>query len=412
MSEKINYLTPVGRMVTGDLFKPNTTNMDGSPLLVKSGPQKGQPGQQFVCGLAFPKTDPAFYEWYCKHIDAPARKAWPQWFNGPINQNDANYKLGPIGQPQCTHPAMSLKIRDGDGIDGVGKPNNLKEGYAGHWVLVASSSFAPGVYYVGQYPPQHKGITDPNLVRRGWYYRMGGTIESNNNPQKPGLYVNLNMVDLCAQGQEIVSGPDAATVFGGAPVNLPAGAIALPAGGFPPAASGGAPGAPLAPVAPGTPMAPQAPTSPPGTAGSVPAVPGSVAPVAPGAPAAPGAPVYVQPNPAAMAVPGAAMPPMPAAPVAPAAPMATPFPPAGWQAHPTAPGYYWMGTEVLTEADLRARFPAAPATPVAPAAPVVPAAPVAPAGPVMTAKAAGASYESFIANGWTPDTMRAQGYLV
>lgn len=406
MSEKINYLTPVGRAVTGDLFKPNTTNMDGTPLVVKSGANKGQPSQQYVWGLAFPKTDGAFYEWYCKFIDAPARKAWPQWFNGPINQNDANYKLGPIGQPQCTHPAMSLKIRDGDGIDGVGKPNSAKEGYAGHWVLVASSSFAPGVYYVGQYPPQHKAITDPNIPRRGYFYRMGGTIESNNNPQKPGLYVNLNMVDLCFGGQEIVSGPDAATVFGAAPaIAMPAGATALPmapAAGAP-MAPGGAPGAPLAPVAPGAPMAPQAPISPPATAGFVPGAGAPGVPGAPVAPAAPGAPVYVTPNPAAMAVPGAAMPPLPGAPVAPVAPAA--WPPAGWQPHPTAPGYFWMGQEVLTEADLRARF-------ATPAAPVAPVAPVAPAGPVMTAKAAGATYESFITNGWTPEAMRAQGYLV
>lgn len=411
MSEKINYLTPVGRMVTGDLFKPNTTNMDGTPLVVKSGPNKGQPSQQFVCGLAFAKNDPAFYEWYCKHIDAPARKAWPQWFNGPINNNDANYKLGPIGQPQCTHPAMSLKIRDGDGIDGVGKPNSAKEGYAGHWVLVASSSFAPGVYYVGQYPPQHKGITDPNLVRRGWFYRMGGTIESNNNPQKPGLYVNLNMVDLCATGQEIVSGPDAATVFGGAPVALPAGAQALPTGGFPAAAGNGVPG---------TPTAPQAPTSP-GGAGSVPPAAGGV-PTMPGTPATPGVPptstpavpggppVYVAPNPAAMAVPGAALPGLPAAAVAP--PVAAAFPPAGWQAHPTAAGYYHNGVEAITGADLRARFPAAPAVPAVPAAPVAPVVPPVAAAPVMTAKAAGATYEQFVANGWTLERMRADGYVV
>jgi hypothetical protein len=38
-----------------------------------------------------------------------------------------------------------------------------------------------------------------------------------------------------------------------------------------------------------------------------------------------------------------------------------------------------------------------------------PAAPV--AGPQMTAKAAGATYQSFRDAGWTDDQMRAQGYL-
>jgi hypothetical protein len=62
--------------------------------------------------------------------------------------------------------------------------------------------------------------------------------------------------------------------------------------------------------------------------------------------------------------------------------------------------------------------PAPSATVVTPsssfmAPPSVPAAPPAvPAGPQMTAKAGGATYESFIAGGWTPDQMRAHGYLV
>ena len=52
--------------------------------------------------------------------------------------------------------------------------------------------------------------------------------------------------------------------------------------------------------------------------------------------------------------------PAPAGPGAPppppvAAPTPAPFPPAGWTLHPKAPGYYYKGQEVLTEADLRAR---------------------------------------------------------
>jgi hypothetical protein len=53
-----------------------------------------------------------------------------------------------------------------------------------------------------------------------------------------------------------------------------------------------------------------------------------------------------------------------------------------------------------------AGYMAPPANPPAP-----PVAPV-PAGPTMTAKAAGATYESFIAQGWTDETMRQHGYIV
>lgn len=54
---------------------------------------------------------------------------------------------------------------------------------------------------------------------------------------------------------------------------------------------------------------------------------------------------------------------------APAAPVAPAFPPEGWTAHPSAPGYFYKDQEVLSEADLRAKFsaPSAPAVPSAPA---------------------------------------------
>ena len=56
------------------------------------------------------------------------------------------------------------------------------------------------------------------------------------------------------------------------------------------------------------------------------------------------------------ASPAVAAPPPPV-PVAapPAPPPVEVFPPAGWLAHPTAPGYFYRGQEVLTEAQLRAQ---------------------------------------------------------
>lgn len=80
-------------------------------------------------------------------------------------------------------------------------------------------------------------------------------------------------------------------------------------------------------------------------------------PAAPAAPAAAPAP-WAPPSslfggaPPAFGAPGLPPPP-PAAPLAPPAPK--PFPPPGWAAHPSAPGYYYQGTEVLSEAQLRAR---------------------------------------------------------
>jgi len=78
----------------------------------------------------------------------------------------------------------------------------------------------------------------------------------------------------------------------------------------------------------------------------------------------------------------------PPAPVAPPVPVAPAFPPEGWTAHPQAPGYYYKGQEVLTEADLHARI--APPAPPVPVAPPIPAAPPVPqfAAPAPAAEVA------------------------
>lgn len=90
-------------------------------------------------------------------------------------------------------------------------------------------------------------------------------------------------------------------------------------------------------------------------------------------PWASGAPAVQQPWASA---PAPAAPPIVTAPVMPAAVAAPWSPPAGWTAHPSSPGWFYSGQEVLTEADLKAKF-AAPAVPAVPAAPQVPAAPAA-----------------------------------
>lgn len=74
--------------------------------------------------------------------------------------------------------------------------------------------------------------------------------------------------------------------------------------------------------------------------------------------------------------------------------VAAAFPPPGWEPHPTAAGYFYLGQECLPEADLRARFAPMPAAiPSPPAIPTppqmsVPAAVPIPAPPQMAAPAA------------------------
>lgn len=206
------FLTPVGRLVQGSAFEPQTKNQQGAPLVVQSGPNAGQTTQRYFIGVAFKKGDPTV-EAFIQQLRDVGRASWPQW-------HDATGR--------CTHPRFSLKVMDGDGVDDNGKPNASKEGFAGHWVVKFSSSFPPKCYHAGHYQA-HEVITDKMLIRRGYFVRVAGTVEGNGNTAKPGLYVNLNMVELSAQGPEIVSGPDAASVFGASPpATLPAGATPLP----------------------------------------------------------------------------------------------------------------------------------------------------------------------------------------
>ncbi len=133
-----------------------------------------------------------------------------------------------------------------------------------------------------------------------------------------------------------------------------------------------APSALAAAAAQPAPVAPAAPPAPPAAPAPV-APPSNVVPLQPAPPAA-AAPL--QPAPA----PPAPVPPPP--PPAPPAPPAQ-WPPVGWAAHPSAPGFYYAGQEVLSEEQLRAKV----GMTVAPAvnAPAVAAAPAPAAGvPAVT----------------------------
>lgn len=210
---KQEFLTPVGRLVQGDPFEARTKNMQGQPLMTVSG----QPTQRYFIAVAFPKMvngqPNAEFAALWQKLEATGRAGFP------------GINIAPPWDPACR---FSWKVMDGDGVDDNGKPNANKEGFAGHWVVKFSSSFAPRCFHAGHYQP-HEQIQDPKLIKRGYFVRVAGTVEGNGNAQKPGIYVNLSMVELAGQGPEIVSGPDAASIFGGNPIaQLPAGATPLP----------------------------------------------------------------------------------------------------------------------------------------------------------------------------------------
>lgn len=349
---KTRFTSPVGRLVQGSVDEPQTKDAQGNPRVIKTGPNAGQPNPQYFIAVAFPKADPqgefaAFWQVLVAQAAADFPNLFPQ---------------GPAGA--CVHPNFSFKYIDGDGRDQNGKPNAEKEGFAGHHVIRFASSYPPRCFHAGRYAA-HEQIQEKGAIKRGYFVRVNGSVEGNGNAQRPGLYVNLDMVELSAYGPEIVSGPDASQAFGGGPAALPAGASAAPLA---------APSAPTGayPAAPGN--VPPAPAAPPAAAGGYPAP----------APAAPPA--------AAGGYPAAASP-APANP--PAAPYAGFIPPAGG-APAASPG---------GPAAMPATSPtASPSNPPAPPPPA--------AGPQLTAAANGATYEQLIANGWTDETLRQHGLML
>jgi hypothetical protein len=297
MSTRTNFLTPVGRLVRGSLYKPNEKDADGNPLLVKSGPNKGQPRVDYSFALAIPKT-PGL--------------AWHQTEWGKVIAS-----VGFAAFPQAAgSAAFAWKIIDGDDQrpNRKGKKPCDNEGYPGHWVLWFSSGYQPKLYADNG----ARALTEPNAAKLGDYAQVFGSVAGNDSAQQPGVYLNHLMVNIAGYGAEIVVGPDATAVGFGQGVALPPGASATPtAGAWQPAA--GVPGAPAGVSMPAAPAAPSLP-----------------APAMPAAPAP--APIAVPPNPAILAVPPAApaapaLPMPPAAPVAPAAPVRTMTAKAGGHAY-------------------------------------------------------------------------------
>lgn len=240
MNDTVNILTPVGRLVSGDCFQGNDKDAEGRPLVVKSGPNAGQPRISFYMGVAIPKTDPEFaaLETTLKQV---AQKEFPQFFDA---------------QGNCINPQFAFKITDGDSQlpNSKGRKPCDQEGYKGNWILNFSNGFAPKCYSKGG----AEELLDSSSIKKGYYIRVYASVKGNGSNQQPGIYLNHSMVELIGYGEEIISGPSGSDIFGGKPATLPNGASATPLAGAPiPQAA--VPGAAMQPPAvPGAAMQPPA----------------------------------------------------------------------------------------------------------------------------------------------------------
>ena len=310
MAQKVNITSPVGRIVMGSLYDPSTTDAEGKPLVVKTGPNAGQPRVNYFFALAIPKG------------------AEPHWAHTPWGQQIWN--VGNQAFPNAAQsPAFAWKIEDGDSQipNKKGRKPCDNEGWRGHWILKFSGGFAPKVYQ--QEGAGYVQVMQKDFCKPGYFVEVAFSVEGNGSQSQPGVYLNHSMVCFRAYGQEITFGPDVASAgFGAAPLPAgasmtpPAGAIpmpqapaAAPAGYAPPPAPGVMPAAaPTMPLPPGLPQVPGVAPAPLPQGGFAP-MPSAPAPGAP-------APIPVTPNPGFVQVPPPAAAPAPMAPPpAPAAPV-------------------------------------------------------------------------------------------
>lgn len=271
MAEKTSILTPPGRFIWGDPYKGDTTNMQGAPLVTKTGPNAGKPRTEWSVGIAIPKTKANWWEesaagsvgdWGAK-ILAEGQKAFP---GGAWQRDDFSWKI---------IDGDSTKFNQGN------PPKRFCDipNYKGHWILKFKSGFAPKI--VNENGTAE--VIQPDYVYPGCFIQVFGSVEGNSNDTKPGLYLNLQIISFQAHGERITTGPDAGAVgFGGGA--LPVGASATPPGGM------------------GMVQAQQTAQGMPGLPSGMPQIAAQQASL-PGMPT-PAAPLAVQPNPAFVTLPG------------------------------------------------------------------------------------------------------------
>ena len=195
MAQKESFVTPVGRLVGGSFFDINTHDHENKPL----APEK----HNWWVGLAFPKTAANWWE------EQGELGAVFQAIMRAANSHYVN------GEPQ--QPTFAWKIINGD------DPKHAsKTGYAGHWVIGFSRNVAIDACPV--YNAAYQPVIDKNLAKKGYYYRISGSSVANGRTgNQAGVYINMEMAQLLYAGEEIISGPAPASVFGAAPA-MPEGA--------------------------------------------------------------------------------------------------------------------------------------------------------------------------------------------
>lgn len=199
---RIQFTSPVGRMVLGSFFDLQKTDHENKAL-----PENRY---HWFTGIAIPKTQAKWWDEPHPMFQA-IRQAAEQIYTPDVWQS----------------PYFSSKVEDGDG------KNKDRQGYAGCWIVKFTRNLFMGANRV-EAPrlgdTAYNPIIDPMMAKKGYYYAVSGDCEPNGKQgAQAGVFVNFNMGILVAQGEEIVVGPSLAQAFAGVKFDVPVAGTVTPA---------------------------------------------------------------------------------------------------------------------------------------------------------------------------------------
>lgn len=178
-----DFLSPVGRMVMGSLYEPQTKNAVGEPLVFKSGKNQGKPRVNYFFALAIRKTGET--DWkeadWGKRIYADIAALYPN--------------------KEYLRPNFHWKIVDGDSqipnSHGI-KPCD-RTGYPGHWVITFSGAFAPVIL-----DKLGNRLDKENAINCGDFIQVNMSVNLNGaTTQNVGVVFNCSHVALIGYGEQI-----------------------------------------------------------------------------------------------------------------------------------------------------------------------------------------------------------------
>lgn len=218
----LSFTTPIGRIINGNPHDGHTTDHQGNPLVVKSGPNAGQPRTEYRFGVAVPKTPGVTdfkQEPWAQTLKQAAQQGYPQMFD-------------PQGNPLNPQMAFAWKVMDGDSQipNSMGNKPCDMEGAAGNWVIWMSNGFAPKLYDWNAQQGTALPLNPDDRIECGYYVEVYCTVGANGAVgNQAGIFINPTMVCRRAYGEVIVNGPSvSAAGFGGGA--LPQGASTMPVG--------------------------------------------------------------------------------------------------------------------------------------------------------------------------------------